>query len=356
MARKDIPIDEDWLGLVTEEILEPDLPIVDPHHHLWHRNGLVYLLDDLLADTNSGHNVVATVFVQAHSMIRKGGPKHLAPLGETEFVNGIAAMSASGAYGPTKVCHGIVGHADLMLGDAVDEVLEAHLSLAPDRFKGIRHGTPSDPYKPIIQTIARVAGSLPPGADPNEINILPPNILGEAKFREGFARLSKYGLTFDSWFYHHQIPELTDLARAFPDQPILIDHFGGVLGIGPYEGKRAEVFEQWKKDYGELAACENVTAKLGGINMVINGFGWQDRDLPPSSQELADATQDYYHYAIDCFGPDRCMFESNFPVDKECCSYQVLWNALKRIASGYSADEKADMFAGTATRFYDLDL
>ena len=354
--RRDIPIDEDWLALVTEEILEPDLPIVDPHHHLWHRNGLIYLLDDLLADTDSGHNVVATVFLQCGSMYRASGPRQLSPVGETEFVNGVAAMSASGGYGPTKVCHGIVGHADLMLGAAVDEVLEAHLSVAPDRFKGVRVGTPSDPHQPIIAAIARIAGRLPPGADPSQIKVEPPGILAEAKFREGFARLAKYDLTFDSWFYHHQLPELTDLARAFPDQPILIDHFGGVLGIGPYAGKRTEIFEQWKKDYAALAECENVYAKLGGINMVINGFGWQDRDMPPTSEELATATQDYYHYAIDCFGPERCMFESNFPVDKESCSYQVLWNAFKRIAAGYSAAEKAALFAGTASRFYRLDL
>lgn len=335
-----MPDTQAWLDQVVEEALEPDLPIVDPHHHLWDRDGSRYLLDELLEDTGSGHNVIATVFVECMSMYRAGGPEALRPVGETEFVNGVAAMSASGGFGPTLTNAGIVSYADLTLGDAVEAVLEAHIAAAPDRFRGIRHASGWDASDDI-----RNSHTNPP-----------PGLLGEAKFREGFARLGSMGLSFDAWLYHPQLPELTDLARAHPDVPIVLDHFAGPLGVGPYEGKREEIFTQWKKDIAALAECENVVAKIGGNNMPINGFGWHKRDKPPTSEELAAATQDYYLHAIDCFSPKRCMFESNFPVDKASCSYQVLWNAFKRMASGFSADEKADLFAGTATYFYRLDL
>lgn len=335
-----MPDTQAWLGQVVEEALEPDLPIVDPHHHLWDRQGSRYLLDELLADTGSGHNVIATVFVECMSMYRASGPEHMRPVGETEFVNGVAAMSASGGFGSTLTNAGIVSYADLTLGDAVEAVLEAHIAAAPDRFRGIRHASGWDASDEI-----RNSHTNPPSG-----------LLGEASFREGFAKLGSMGLSFDAWLYHPQLPELTDLAKAHPDVPIVLDHFAGPLGVGPYEGKREEIFTQWKKNIAALAECENVVAKIGGNNMPINGFGWHKRDKPPTSEELAAATKDYYLHAIDCFGPKRCMFESNFPVDKASCSYQVLWNAFKRMASGFSADEKAELFAGTATYFYRLDL
>ena len=335
-----MPDTQAWLGQVVEEALEPELPIVDPHHHLWDRNGSCYLLDALLADTGSGHNVIATVFVECVSMYRATGPKHLRPVGETEFVNGVAAMSASGGFGPTMTNAGIVSFADLTMGDAVEEVLVAHLAAAPDRFRGIRHASGWDASDKVRNSHTH----------PSE------GLLGEARFREGLAKLGSMGLSFDAWLYHPQLAELTDLAKAHPDVPIVLDHFAGPLGIGPYEGKRDEIKEHWKKDIAALAECDNVHAKIGGNNMAINGFGWHKRDTPPTSEELAAATKDYYLHTIDCFGPERCMFESNFPVDKESCSYQVLWNGFKRMVKGFSVSEKADLFAGTATRFYRLNL
>ena len=331
---------EAWLNQTKEAVLEPALPIVDPHHHLWDHPGSRYLLDEILADTNSGHRVLSTVFVECASMYRKDGPEAMRPVGETEFVNGIAAMSASGGFGDTRVCAGIVSFADLALGAAVEEVLQAHIAAAPARFRGIRHAAGHDD-SPEVQ---------------NSHTNPPKDLYHSKKFREGFAKLKKNNLSFDAWQYHPQIRDLTVLAQAFPDTTIILDHFGGPLGIGPYKDKRHEILPHWKKDMTELAKCQNVVVKLGGINMAVSGFGWHHNAAPPSSEELAKETRDYYLHTIEQFGPKRCMFESNFPVDRVSCSYQVLWNAFKRIASGFSADEKAWLFHRTAAEVYRLPV
>ena len=327
-----------WLAQVTEEILEPALPICDPHHHLWDHPGRRYLLDELLADTGSGHNVVATVFVECMSMYRASGPAALRPVGETEFVNGVAAMSASGGFGPTRVAAGIVSFADLAQGERVGGVLDAHMAASP-RFRGVRHAAGWDASDKI-----RNSHTNPP-----------PGLLADPAFRRGFAELGRRGLSFDAWLYHPQIGELIDLARAFPGTPIVLDHFGGPLGIGPYEGRRKEIFAAWKGTFRELSGCANVVAKLGGLVMPLNNFGFHRGERPATSAELVEATRDWYLHAIDCFGPARCMFESNFPVDKQSCSYAVLWNSFKRIAAGFSAADKAALFHDTAARFYRLD-
>ena len=326
-----------WLAQVQEEILEPDLPICDPHHHLWDHPGSRYLLDELLADTGSGHNVVSTVFMECMAMYRADGPAALRPVGETEFVNGVAAMSASGGYGDGRMCASIVGFVDLTLPDA-GAALDAHMAASP-RFRGIRHASGWDASEEV-----RNSHTNPPRG-----------LLADAAFRAGFAELGKRGLTFDAWMYHAQIRELTPLAQAFPDQPIVLDHFGGPLGIGPYAGRREEIFAAWKDDVAELARCPNVVAKLGGLVMPINGFGFHKRETPATSDELVAATRDYYLHMIDCFGPDRCMFESNFPVDKQSCSYQVLYNSFKKIAAGCSDAEKAALFHDTAVRVYRVE-
>ena len=324
-----------WLGLVQEDALEPDLPICDPHHHLWDHPRNRYLLDELLADLNTGHNVVSTVFMECGSMYRAAGEAALQPVGETEFVNGIAAMSASGGYGDCRACAAIVGYADLNLGAAVGDVLDAHAA-ASSRFRGIRHAAGWDASSEVRNS----------HTSPTE------GMMATSRFREGFAELGKRRMTFDAWLYHPQIPELTVLARAFPEQPIVFDHFGGPLGIGPYAGKRAEIFAYWKDAVAELATCDNVVAKLGGLVMPINGFGFHKGDRPATSEELAAATRDYYLRMIECFGPERCMFESNFPVDKASCSYGALWNSFKRIAADFSASEKVALFHDTAARIY----
>ena len=329
-----------WLGRVVEPTPEPGRPIVDPHHHLWDHPGSRYMLDEVLRDTGTGHNVVATVFVECMSMYRADGAEAMRPVGETEFVNGIAAQSASGQYGNTRIAAGIVSFADLALGAAVEPVLQAHIAAAPARFRGIRHAAGFDTDPRI-----RNSHTNPPAG----LYKLP-------RFREGFAKLSGLRLTFEAWQYHPQMPEVTDLARAFPDTTIILNHFGGPLGVGPYEGHRDEIFRRWKTDMTELARCPNVVVKLGGINMPVNGFGWNKRPSPPTSDELVAATRDYYLHAIDKFGPQRCMFESNFPVDRVSCSYAVLWNSFKKISAGFTEDEKSWLFFRTAAQVYRLSL
>lgn len=331
-----------WLDKVEEEILEADLPICDPHHHLWdfrtERVDARYFLDEVLADTGSGHNVVSTVFIECGAMYRASGPEALRPVGETEFVNGIAAMSASGGYGPTRIAKGIVGYANLMLGPAVEEVLAAHMQAGGGRFRGIRHAVAWDP-----QAALQSARTVPPA-----------HLMQDPQFRAGLACLEQFHLSFEAWMYHHQLPDLVELAPQFPHTTIILNHLGGPLGVGSYADRKQAIFAQWQQDMVDLAQCPNVVVKLGGINMVPNGYGWHERQAPPTSRELAEATQPWYHHALEHFGADRCMFESNFPVDKVSVSYAVLWNAFKRIAAGCSEAEKAQLFHDTAVSVYRL--
>ncbi len=328
-----------WLALTEEAALEPELPIIDPHHHLWDRPGNRYMFEDLLADT-AAHNVRQTVFVECTSMYRADGPEELRVVGETEFVQGVAAMSASGGFGEMRAAAGIVGSADLRLGDRVTSVLEAQIAASPQRFRGIRHR----------------AAWADRSVVPNQAANLPEHILLDADFRKGYAHLRTYGLTFEGWLYHTHIADLTDLARAFPDTIIIFNHLGGPIGVGSYAGRRDEVFAAWKPAVAALAQCPNVVAKVGGIQMVVNGYGWHERERPPTSDALLAANKDWYNYTIDQFGPDRCMFESNFPVDKLSCSYTVLWNQFKKLTSGFSVAERAALFHDTAQRVYRLPL
>jgi L-fuconolactonase len=334
-----LPVRQAWLDRHKEPIIEPELPIVDPHHHLWDRGGWRYLLDELLADTGSGHNIVATVYVQARSMYRETGPAEMRPLGETEFANGVAAMSASGGYGGTRACAAIIGHADLTLGGRVEPVLTAHLRGGGGRFRGIRHITAWDADSSLLN----------PAYSP------PPGLMADKSFREGFAVLGRLGLSFDAWLYHPQIDELADLARAFPDVPIVLNHVGGPIGIGAYTGKRAQVFPGWAASIKALAACPNICVKLGGLGMRLGGFGFHLEAEPPSSATLAATWHPYIETCIEAFGPSRAMFESNFPVDKGSYGYPVFWNACKLMAKGACRAEKADLFAGTAARFYRIE-
>jgi len=335
-----LAVRQDWLDRRQEPIREPDLPIVDAHHHLWDRPGWRYLLDELLADTNTGHNIIATVFVQARAMVRAAGPPELRPVGETEFVNGVAAMSASGSYGKLRAGAGIFGHADLSLGSHVEPVLQAHIRAGGDRFRGIRHITAWD----------RDAAMANPAYNP------PPGLLGDERFRQGFAVLDRLGLSFDAWLYHPQIGELIELARAFPETRIVLNHVGGPIGIGAYAGKHNEVFSGWVASIKALAGCANVCVKVGGLGMRMGGFGFHEMREPPSSDVLAAAWRPYVDTCIDAFGVSRSMFESNFPVDKGSYSYPVFWNACKLLAQGASNAEKTQLFAATAARFYRLDL
>jgi predicted TIM-barrel fold metal-dependent hydrolase len=335
-----LPLRAEWLRRRVEAPLDPALPIVDPHHHLWDGSRPRYLLHDLLEDLDQGHNVVATVFAECRSMWRAEGPEAMRPLGETEFVAGVAAMAESGTYGPRRICAGIVGHADLRLGEAVRPVLEAQIRIANGRFRGIRHSA---------------AWDASPGSQSTSVQA-PPGLLAEPVFRRGFAELAPLGLSYDTWLYHPQIPELEDLARQFPDTAIVLDHVGGPLGIGPYAGRRDAVFADWRRSIRALAACPNVVVKLGGLGMRVGGFGLHEQAEPPSSEALASLFRPYMDTCIEAFGPRRCMFESNFPVDKASCGYGVLWNAFKRLAADHTTEDRMALFSGTAARVYRLPL
>jgi predicted TIM-barrel fold metal-dependent hydrolase len=340
----------EWLKLTREDPIDPDLPICDPHHHLWdhpdylpedrvpdtHRQLRHYMLKELLEDTGGGHRIEQTVFMECRSMYRKDGPQEMRPVGQTEFVQGIAAQSASGQYGDTAVAAGIVGFADLTLGSEVAPVLEAHIAASRNRFRGTRFTSTWDASNEISSRVKT------------------PKMLSDSKFREGFACLHKYNLSFDAWLYHPQLLDLADLANAFPDTPIILNHIGGPIGIGPYARKREEVFQEWKQGIVSLSTCPNVALKLGGFGMPLLGFGWHERPKPPNSAELAEAIAPYIHWCVDRFGPDRCMFESNFPVDKASYSYTVVWNAFKRFSRDYSQRDQIALFHDTAAKTYRL--
>ena len=323
--------------MLFRSTLEPDLPICDPHHHLWDYPNSRYLLDEILEDIDSGHNITSTIFVECMSEYRNDSPNSLAPVGETEFVQEIAAYNNK-VKNNIRIAAGIVSFADLLLGNSVKEVLEAHIEASPKRFKGIRHACGWDK-----SDLIRNSHTKPPAS-----------LYLNKNFRKGFAQLTAYGLTFDAWLYHTQHEELISLARAFPEQTIILDHVGGPLGIGPYKGKRGEILHLWKNTISKLAECENITVKLGGLSMAINGFEWHKKKRPPNSKELAEAMSPYLLHCIEKFTPQRSMFESNFPVDKVSCSYNVLWNSFKRITKGFSFDEKRFLYHDVAAKTYGI--
>ena len=330
------PADARWQTLHAEAALEPALAIVDAHHHLFDRPSWRYGLEDMLADFAGGHRIVASVYLQCGEQYLADGPAHLRPVGETRFVDDIARRSLHLTEGALHACAAIVGFADLSLGAAVDDVLEAHLQAAPSRFRGIRHGLSHDADPAYARSGPRPA----------------PGLMADRVFREGFARLAPHGLSFDAWLYHPQIPDLVALARAFPDTRIVLNHAGGPLGLGRYAGRRDEVFARWRESIAALADCPNVVVKLGGLGMRLTGFGFEEGERPPDSTTLAAAWKPWIEACIEAFGAQRAMFESNFPVDGCSCGYGVLWNAFKRIAAGASADEKAALFQLTASQVY----
>jgi L-fuconolactonase len=328
------PIRPDWLALDREEVIDPDLPIIDAHHHLFDRPGNRYLAADYMADLDSGHNIIASVLVQARGFYRASGPEPLYPLGETDHAAQVARQAE--LDGGPALCAAIVGHADLMQGAAVRPVLEAHVVAGQGRFRGIRHILAWD-------ADARLLNPAYPTSE---------DMMDSPAFNAGFAELGQMGLTFDAWLHFHQIPRLTALARRFPQIPIALNHCGGVLGAGTYD--RDQTFATWRGFITELATCPNVRVKVGGLGMALSGFGFDRGDRPPSSQILAQAWGKWVDACIAAFGPSRVMFESNFPVDKASASFRTLWNAFKRLAAGHTAADRHAMLCGAAVQFYKI--
>ncbi len=332
---------DDWLALTPEPTLEPEIPICDPHHHLWEfRPEPVhyqrYLLQDLADDLNSGHNVRSTVFIEVKARYSSDGPEAMRPLGEVEFVEGLATESASGVYGPAQVAAGIIGYADLKLGDRVAPVLEAMQAASPDRFRGVRHSVGWDPSPALVKR--EIEGAL-----------------SSDNYRAGARVLAGMGLCLENSLYHPQLSELAAFARAVPGLPIILNHIGGLVRVGSYANRDDEVLPAWRRGIAAVAACPNVVIKLGGVGQVRFGFDWHERETPIGSEELAEALSPLMNYCIEQFGPDRCMFESNFPVDKVSYAYNVVYNAFKRLSKGYSAAERAALFHDTAARVYRID-
>ena len=331
----------DWLALTPEPTLEPELPICDPHHHLWEfRPEPVpyqrYLLPDLAEDLRSGHNVRATVFIEVKARYRADGPEEMRPLGEVEFVEGLATDSARGTYGRTRVAAAIIGYADLKLGARVAPVLEAMQAASPTRFRGVRHATGWDPSPELVNRDIQ-------------------GVLASDQYRAGARVLAGMGLCLENSLYHPQLAELAAFARAVPDLTIILNHIGGLVRVGSYANRDDEVLPAWRRGIAAVAACPNVIIKLGGVGQRRFGFDWHERAKPIGSAELAAALSPLMQYCIEQFGPDRCMFESNFPVDKVSYSYNVVYNAFKRLSTGYSAAERAAMFHDTAVRVYRID-
>ncbi|MDM0117972.1 amidohydrolase family protein [Variovorax sp. J22R133] len=330
-----LPVREDWLALHKEEVLEPALPIVDAHHHFYDRPGWTYRADDYMADACSGHNVRASVYMQALTRYRAEGPEALRPVGETDYV--VAATHANAGELP-QVARGIVGYANLRLGAAVREVLEAHLHAGAGRFRGVRHLTTWDAHPSLV----------------NPLTAAPRGLLLDRIYRQGVAQLAPLGLSYDAWLFFPQLPELLDLAKAFPETTVIVNHCGGIVRIGAYADRHPELFSTWSASMREIARLPNVHVKLGGLGMRINGFDFEKGQTPPSSRHLADTWKPWIETCIEAFGAKRCMFESNFPVDKGSCSYATCWNAFKRLTTNATAAERQALFEGTATRAYRL--
>ena len=332
----------DWLALTQEDALELDIPICDPHHHFWDfRTERIpyqkYLLHELAADISSGHNVRSTVFIEARSMYRADGPEEMRPVGEVEFVQGLAAASASGLYGPGRAAAAIIGHANLNLGAAVKPVLEALQAASPNRFRGIRHSVGWDPHPEVVNRDAE-------------------GRLASDEYRAGARLLADRGLILENSLYFPQLEELADFAKSLPDLTIVLNHIGGLLREGPYATRDDEVLPAWREGLATVAQCPNVIMKLGGVGQLRFGFDWHARAKPIGSEELADSLSPLMSYCIEQCGPQRCMFESNFPVDKISYSYKVAYNAFKRRSKGYSATERAAMFHDNAARVYKLHV
>lgn len=325
-----------WLAQIKEEVLDPDRDIVDPHHHLWPQPSMGYNLAELLSDTTDGHRVSQTVYMECGAAYLREGPEHLKCVGETEFIAN-AARLAKKENSSTQIA-GLVARADLR-DKNLDSTLDAHETAAEGLFRGIRQaGACSEGIEGLV---------IPGGAEAH--------LFEQDAFRRGLEHLGAMGLTYDTWLYHFQLPEFVELARAVPDTTMILDHFGTPLGVGPFAEQREAIFEQWKSDIEELAACPNVFMKIGGLAMPDNGFGWHRREMPPSSDEFVDSQSPYYDHTIACFGPERCMFESNFPVDRLSVGYRVLWNAFKKMTLHFSEGDKNLMFSGVARKVYRLE-
>lgn len=245
-------------------------------------------------------------------------------------------MSASGEFGSTRACDVMFGNVDLTLGGAVEPLLEQHIEASGGRFRGVRLSTGWH-------------------ADDKIHNVAEhPRLLLDWRVNEAVAVVKRMGLSLDCWLYHPQLDEVAQLADAHPDLTIILNHVGSPVLGGPYRGKTDEVYQEWQAAIVRVGERDNVFVKLGALPIRMPSYDG-DRSLPPGSEEVAAAWRPWMEACIQAFGPARAMYESNFPVQKRWCSYQVCWNAFKRISAGASAAEKTDLFSGAAARAYRIE-
>ena len=331
-----------------EEILFPALPIIDTQHHLVDRVsdkiapvlGLRrFLIDDYVDYLGTRHNVVASIAVEGRSMYRTGGPAEMRSVGETEFLNGQAAMAASGLYGRCLVGAGIIANVDFRLGEKIGALIDAHRAAAPQRLRGFRQSALWDADPSIL-------GDIFDGGE---------HLYRQDAFVEGFRHFARTDFSFEAFVLAPQLPDVVHLARLFPDTQIILNHSGQPIGVGAHSGRLGEEYPQWRRDMAALAACENVSVKLGGLGSYLMGLDSFRSDPPATSDRMATDWAPYVEVAIELFGARRCMFESNRPTD-DTGTFDSLCNAYKKMTAGCSADERAEIFAGTALRIYRLAI
>lgn len=290
-----------------------------------------YLTQDYVADLADVAEVVGLVHVEAGWVVKEP----TGPVDETRWVDGLAPVGNVGMLG-------IVANADLTLGERVEDVLVAHLE-ASTRVRGIRDLLAWHPSREIMNTTD----------DPERSR--------QADFRRGFEMFSKYGLNFETSIFSTQLTEMVELARTFPEQPILVCHMatpvavGGPIGeVGRTADERARIRGEWAEGIARLAECANVWMKLSGLLMPICGFGFERRSARPSVDELVATVGPFIDHVIDAFGPERCMFGSNFPVDKPSAPLPTLLQAYRLIVEGLPDEAQNRLFVGTAQEFYRL--
>ena len=337
-----LPVRQEWLNQLIEDPILPNIPIIDPHHHLWDVGFGRYYIEELLEDINSsGHNILSTVYIMSSSNTKiysKDGLEEFKPLTEIEFATSEGKRADLIPNNRVKVNASIVGSVDLTYGNKLKPVLEKAVNISEGRLKGIRMLLAS-------HTDPRISS----GAVKSDLGLmLHPNFIDGAKC------IQDANLSLDFWIYHTQLNEMEKIARALPDLTIILNHIGGPIHLGEYEGKQAATHREWRSAMMRLSRIPNINVKLGGLGMAVNGAKFHNSKFPPNSVQLSDVWKPWIYETIDMFGFDRCMFESNFPVDKGSCSYGALWNAFKILAKDMSDDEINKLFSKNAAKIYKI--
>lgn len=321
---------------VHEEIVLPHLPVVDSHMHLWDRIGFDYFASEFLADVADGHDVRSSVYVECGMAYDAFSPDPMLAVDETRYAVKQAALGQGHTH---KLAEGILGAANLLLGDEIQPVLEAHVEAAQGRFRGVRF---------------RVAFDADPEAGYHESGYLNENVLHRPELLASARILARMGLTLELWGFHPQLADVKAFARKVPEVQIVLNHVGGPLGVGRYADMRKQVFAEWSQGMRALADEANVMVKLSGLGISRLGLRQAGGQAHTTSDQLVAAWGPFVRHCVETFGPDRSIFGSNFPVDRATASYRTLLNAYKKMLLDLSDDELRAVFAENARRTYRL--